>query len=79
MARSRLRSFWPVRAQNALSLPSFGASLPHFTVFSRLFFQRITIIFLPSSWLSLDRSLLASRCLQYDPVFFPTQRIVGTP
>jgi hypothetical protein len=48
MARSRLRSFWHVRAHNAVSLPSFGAPLPHFTVFSRLFFQRITIVFLPA-------------------------------
>jgi hypothetical protein len=46
---------------------SFGASLPHFPVF---FFQRITIIFLP---------VIASRCLQHNPVFFPTHRITETP
>jgi hypothetical protein len=48
MVRLALRSFWHVRAHNAVSLPSFGAPLPHFTVFSRLFFQRITIVFLPA-------------------------------
>jgi hypothetical protein len=70
MARSALRSFRHVRAQKGVSRPTFGAPLPHFTVFSRLFFQRITIVFLPA---------IASRCLQYGPVFCPTHRIAGTP